>query len=495
MTEPLHDPQLAADGPAERRQLQVGTRHAVLDISVQVIGRLGNLALGVAVTLVLVHALGPRSFGAWSAILALVQIASNFGDLGLSQITILRAVAEPERERFWLGALVSLRMALAVPITVGAAIAVFFIISGSNARIAGLLLVATIMVGAAGAIGVLFTIRVRNDIPTALLTVNSVLWLLGVVVVSAAGGEITAFAAAFLVVNAITTLLTVVLAVRWGRPTFKGSWHGWPPLLRVGVTVAAAGMLVTTYVKLDQILVYELAGSRQAGLYGAAYRILDQAQFIPISVMTTLFPLIASAYPADVPRVRRLLQIAAEYLSMGSLGALAFTIAAAKPIMVLLFGASFAAAAPALPVLMAAFVLISFGYLFGYLVVVVEIQKWFVLFALIAVFVNVGLNLLLIPPFGFQAAAWITVVTELVVLSLTARLVMRRLDMKPDLRRLGRITAAAALTGAVVFGARAMGVPLGGMCAIAVVVYPALLIALRALSPRQVLALARHEPI
>ena len=91
--------------------------------------------------------------------------------------------------------------------------------------------------------------------------------------------------------------------------------------MRVGLGLGAAGILVTLYVKLDQILVFEIAGGHEAGLYAADYRLLDQIQFIPLSVMTTLFPLIAAAYPAYRERVRdlRLLSDGAPDLSDASL--------------------------------------------------------------------------------------------------------------------------------------------------------------------------------
>lgn len=462
-----------------------------MDVLVQVVGRIGNLALGVVVTLELVHSLGARGFGQWSTILAITQIAVNFGDLGLSQVAIVRAVAEQERERAWLGALVSLRMTLAVPVTLAALAGVLVIVSTGPARLAGVLLAATMLVGAPGSLTAVFQLRVRNDVSTAILTFNSVLWLAGVVAVSTAGGGIRAFAAVFLAINALTTALIVMLGARWLRPQLAGAWRLWRPLLRVGLGVGAAGILVTMYVKLDQILVFEFAGSRQAGLYGAAYRILDQAQFIPVSVMTTLFPLIAASYTADAARVPRLLQLTAEYLAMGSLGALAFTIVAARPIMVLLFGPQFAAAAPALPVLMGAFVSISFGYLVGNMVVILELQRRFLLYAALALALNVVLNVLLIPPYGFLAAAWVTLATEVTVMSLTARSVMRKLQMKPELTRLGRVALAAGGMGLVAEIARRVGLPLIALVPIAIALYLALLVAVRALTPRGVAALIR----
>ncbi|MGH2834304.1 MAG: hypothetical protein ACRDK2_16160 [Solirubrobacteraceae bacterium] len=73
-----------------REQLQLGARHVTLDVSVQIIARVVNLILGIFVTLILVRSLGD-SFGVWSALFAVGQIAGSFGELGLSQITISRA--------------------------------------------------------------------------------------------------------------------------------------------------------------------------------------------------------------------------------------------------------------------------------------------------------------------------------------------------------------------------------------------------------------------
>ena len=486
----------AGPSPTQSDQLtqRVGARHATIDILVQVVGRTGNLMLGVAVTLVLVHSLGARGFGQWSTILAITQIAINFGDLGLNQVSIARAVAEPDREREWLGALVTLRLALAVPMTIGTLVGVLIVVGG-HARVAGVIMAVPMLVGAMGSMSAVFQLRVRNDVSTAILTFQSVVWLIGVIIVAAAGGDIRAFAIAFVLTNALMTVLNVTLGLHWLRPQLAQAWRLWRPLLRVGLGVGAAGILVTVYVRLDQILVFEFAGSRQAGLYGAAYRILDQAQFIPVSVMTTLFPLIASSYVTDKARVRRLVQLTAEYLSMGSFGALAFTIVAAQPIMVLLFGAQFAPAAPALPILMGAFVSISFGYLVGNMVVILELQRRFLLYAALALMLNVVLNVLLIPRYGFEAAAWVTLATEVTVMSLSARSVQKRLDMSPNWARLGRVAAAAGGMGLTVEAAHQAGVPLAFLVAIAAVVYPAFLLASRALTPSNLAALIRRDPI
>jgi O-antigen/teichoic acid export membrane protein len=474
---------------------QVGARRASLDIAVQVIGRIGNLALGVVVTLIVVRALGKSGFGEWSTIFAVTQIATNFGELGLNQVAVSRAASDPAREGDWLGALVSLRLLLAIPTLLLALAGVALIAPTATVALAGALIAATILVSAPSAIGAVFQLRVRNDLTIAIITLGSVLWGAGAIAVAVLSKSIDAFAAAFLATAAVTTGTTIVLALRLAPVRLVLSRERWRALLRVGLGVGAAGILVTLYVKLDQILVFELAGSQQAGLYGAAYRILDQIQFIPVSVMTTLFPLIAAAHPHDLARVRKLLQAAGEYLTMASLPALAFTLVAAHSIIALLFGSNFTEAAPALPILMGAFVSISFGYLAGNMVVILELQSRFFRYAAIGLVVNASLNVLLIPRYGFLAAAWITLATEVVVMSLTMRTVLGTIGMRPRFGRLLRTLLAATAMGALTWLAQRAGVPLAGLVAVAALSYTALLFSLGVLTPAEIRGVLRKDPL
>jgi O-antigen/teichoic acid export membrane protein len=474
--------------------MQVGTRRVTVDVAVQIVARILNLALGVVVTLILARGLGDRGFGVWSTLFAICSIAGSFGELGLSQIAVSRAAADPERESEWLGALLQLRLLVVIPITLGALVAVLLLAPSHDARVAGVLIAGVSLIGAPSVLGVVFQLRIRNDITMAIMTFNSILWAGAVFLVAGSSGGIVAFAAAFLLTTAVTTGVTVVFVLKLTKVRLHGVRQLWKPLVRVGVGVGVAGIFVTSYVKLDQILVLEFAGSRQAGLYGAAYRLLDSVQFIPASVMTTLFPLIASAYAGRRDYAKNLLQTAAEYLTMASLPILAFTIVAARPIMTFLFGLQFGAAAPALPILAGAFVSISFGYLVGNMVVVLELQRRFALYAGVGLLLNAVLNVALIPRYGFVAAAWVTLLTEVTVMSLSMRSVLRSLRMRPHFGRLLRTLAAAALMGVVTWLARAAGVPLAGLAAVAALSYFPCLLVLRVLTVGEVLAVLRKEP-
>lgn len=466
-------------------------RRAAADVAVQVVGRALNLVAGVVVTVVVTRTLGDSGFGQWATILAVLQIAGYVGDFGLEQVAVRRAAAEPEREREWLGGLLTMRLAIALPLTVVTAAVQLAIADSSEMKAAALLLCGTLILSAFSVTRAVFQLRVRNHLTIAVLSLNSALWTIAVLAIAAGSGGMVAFAAAFLGAATASTALNVFLAVRISPPKLRGSRRVWGDLLRVGAPVAAAAVLTTAYVRIDHVLVFELAGDREAGLYGAVYRILDSAQFVPGAVMTTLFPAVAAAWPSDPGTVRRLSQGAGEYLAMLSLPVLGFTIVTAEPIVLFLFGEEFRDAAPALPILMGAFVMISLGHVTGHLVLVLDLQRLLLAYAAAGLVLNVGLNLLLIPSYGFLAAAWVTLATELLFTGLVLFSVTRKLGHRPTLGRLGRIVAGTTAATAVVALAQLVGVPFGGLAGLALLAYPLALLGVRAVAVADVRELIR----
>jgi O-antigen/teichoic acid export membrane protein len=263
--------------------------------------------------------------------------------------------------------------------------------------------------------------------------------------------------------------------------------------VRLGLPVGVAGVLVVAYARIDQVIVFIIAGSRPAGLYGAVYNVLDQSHFVPISILTTLAPVLAASWPADRARLLRTARLTAELLAIASFGGLAFAVVASGPVVHLIFGREFARAAPALPVLAGAFVLICFGYLNGNLLLVLGLQKRLLWISLAALVVNVAGNFIVVPFAGFMGAAWVTLGTEAVVFLLTLKLILRTLQLPlPKLGRMARTALAAVVLGGALELSRRAGAPLGVLVAVAGAGYPALLFGLRAFGADDVRLLVRR---
>lgn len=468
-------------------------RVAARDVAVQIGGRLLNLALGLVVAALIVRALGDTGFGRWATVLTVVEISVYFTALGLDTVAVRLAAADPERAEGWVGALTTLKLAIALPVALVAGGIVLLLADGTEMRTAGLILCVALLFTPANALRLVFSLRLRNDVPIAVMTVNSVAWTASVAVLGAAGAGLVPFAIAFISASALAALLIVAAAVRVSRVPLRASRRLWPELLRVGVPVGIAGALVTAYARIDQILVYELAGPRDAGLYGSVYRILEQAHFLPISLLTTLAPLTAAAAASDPARLRRLVGVGARYLAIASLGGLAVSLFCARPLVVAVYGRKFAEAADALPVLAGAYVLISFGYLVGNLVLLFGLQKIFVGVAAAALVVNVALNVVFVPRYGFLAAAWATLITELVAVVPMGVLALRRLGERPGFGPTVRVVAAAAGLAAGGSALRAAGAPLGVLLLAAGPLYAGLLFGLRVLRAGELRALLRRE--
>src|SRR5271166_3915514 len=198
----------------------------------------------------------------------------------------------------------------------------------------------------------------------------------------------------------------------------------------------------------------------------------------------------------DRARMLRVVRLAAELLAVGSFGALAFAVAAATPVVLLIFGPEYVSAAPALPVLGGAFVFICYGYLNGSLLTVMGLQQRLLRISLLALVVNVAGNLAFVPAFGFMGAAWMTLVTEVVVFGLSLRVILHNLELPlPSPGRIPRTLLAALLLGAGLTLLREVDASLAVLVPVACIVYPALLLGLGAVNLDDVRVLLRRAEL
>jgi O-antigen/teichoic acid export membrane protein len=459
-------------------------QRAASDIAMQVVVRVLNLALGVVVTALVVRTLGTAGYGRWGTLFAVVGLVAYFANFGMEGVALREAAREPESEYEWIGAVIMLRLLLLVPVMALCFGTLLLIPHNTEMLEAGAILVVAMPFGGVGALGLLFQLRVDNRIPMLVLSIRSVLWGAAVLFIHVEHGGMVAFAIAMVATNLVGSLVQTAaalrLADRWPRPAMKNVRQ----LIAVSIPIGLSGLLIIAYAQIDQVIVYLISGSREAGLYGAVYNILNQSHFVPISILTTLAPVLAASWPHDPVRLRRTARLTAELLSVVSFGGLAFSIVAAGPVVRLIFGQAFSDAAPALPVLLGAFVLICYGYLNGNLLLVLGLQGKLLRISLLALVVNLIGNLILVPLFGFMGAAWMTLATEAVVFFMTSRLVVSRLGIsRPALGRVARTALAALALGVSVGVLRLLGAPLGVLIGAACVLYPALLFGLRAIGP------------
>lgn len=482
------------DTETTHRATRVGSRRILGDVSVQLAGQVVNIALGIVTTVILVRALGATHYGEWATILAIIDLVGMVGNFGLETVAIRLATQEPEREGAWVGAAATLRLAIGIPTLAAFAALLAMVASDEQMLVTGLILSLGYLTSALSTLRIIFRLHVSNHLTVAFTVLNSVLWAGSVIAIAALGGDMVAYAVAFMAILLIVQGTQALVALRMIKVRWRGSRELWPRLLGIGISVGIAATLTFAYGRIDQLLVYELApDSAEVGVYAAMYKILDNAGFIPVVVMVTLFPIMSGLYPADPPRLRRMIQVAIDYLSFVAFGGLALTIVAAEPIIELLFGSEFTSGATVLTLLIAAFLPICIGNVAGNMVLAMDLQRRYIWLAVLGLAVNVPLNVILIPSHGIEAAAWVTLATEIVVVSLSTAMVLRRIEMRLSLRRLALALAAAAAAGLAVWGLRQAGAGAIVLILAMTALYPVLLVALRALDLEQLKRLVRSR--
>jgi len=186
-------------------------------------------------------------------------------------------------------------------------------------------------------------------------------------------------------------------------------------LLRGTASIGLAIFLSLLAFKVDVPLLQLLRGQpEEVGLYNAAYRLFEPLLLFPAAIMAGVFPALTRlAQQDDKPdfnrQARRLL------LGLGGAGLLAAAALAlfAQWLLPLLYGPGYAPAAYILRWLALAAPFLFFNSGLTHLLLVFNREKYNLALFAGALSLNIGANLLLIPGWGGQGAAFATAITEL----------------------------------------------------------------------------------
>lgn len=478
--------QLGAAGDAR----VAGGRQIASNMAVQFAARGITMAISIVTVSLTARTLDPRGYGVLNGMSSYVGLFAAFTDLGFLIAVTQRMAAEPERESEWLGALIGVRTTLAVVATVACAASIPLLNDVDDSHVVGWIMTLTILSTGPQALMAVFQSRLRASVTLSFAVMQSVLWLLIVLALWKTKGSVVEFAAA----NVCVLLLIGTLQVRTTRRAADIAWRAgrklWRSLLGVALPMGMATIFIIIYLQIDSVLLLQISGPHEAGIYAAADQFLNPLILLPAAVMSSIFPVISAVYGHDPARVRRLVQMAADLMAMISLPILAGAIALSGPIVHVIYGEGFARSASVLPILMIAFVSICYGNLAGYLAPVLGLQWRLALYSAAGMVVNVVLNLLLIPQYGAHGSAWATVITEVLTMALMLGTSLRMLQLRVSVGRIGRtLILAAAMTGAM-----ALASPLGLIPAgtIGVLFYAGGLLVLRIVDRDELRTLSRR---
>ena len=215
------------------------------------------------------------------------------------------------------------------------------------------------------------------------------------------------FAGAFLVGSLVTTVALFPWSVLRGAPGARLAEI--MQTLRAAAPFGVLSISSLAYTRGDSLVIRFALGSGALGYYGVAYRVLESLGVVPAVVSLNFFSMLASS-----GRVRRaeVWKVVGLMAALGaSFGLLVY--GSAGLLIRLLFGEDYTEAVVPLQIFAGVLFLHFLNAPLSALVQASKSVGRFTPFAVLNTVGNISLNLVFVPLYGIEAAAWIMLVTEL----------------------------------------------------------------------------------
>lgn len=180
-------------------------------------------------------------------------------------------------------------------------------------------------------------------------------------------------------------------------------------LLKYSWPLIISGIMVSLYMKIDAIMLQNMAGVKEAGAYATVAQFSEAWNFIPAVIVTSLFPAILNAKRDDATRYKKRIQHLYDLMVYLSLP-VAIVITFASPLIYKLLTPEYAYAAPTLSVHIWSGVFVFLGAASSQYLIAENFNNLTFIRTGFGAIVNIVLNLLLIPHMGMMGAAIATLV-------------------------------------------------------------------------------------
>lgn len=391
--------------------------------------RIFSIAVGLFVGAWVARYLGPERFGLYNYVLAFVALFAPLSQLGLDSIVVREIVRDPSHKEQILGTTLILRFTSSVLALILTVSVISLLRPEDNLTRWLVAIIAGGMVFRAfDTINLWFQSQVQSKYTVWAKNGGIALVALVKVVLILAQAPLIAFAWAALAEIALGAVGLVVAYHINGHhlKAWRGSFLCAKRLLKDSWPLILSGLAIMIYMRVDKIMLGEMAGDESVGLYSVATLISEVWYFMPMAVGASVFPAIVYSRQHQSEQVyRRRMQ--SFYDVMAGLGyAVAIPLALiASPLVTTLFGTDYAEAGPILAVHVWAFIFVGLGQARSKWLIAENMVQFSMFTTILGAVVNVGLNYWLIPKYAGLGAAWATVISYAVAAYLSCILSAR----------------------------------------------------------------------
>lgn len=327
-----------------------GLRKIAHNISWLFFDKIFRMGVGLIVGVWIARYLGPQQFGLWNYAISLTSLFGAFATLGLDNIVIRDIVKDPSQRDKVLGNAFFLKFIAGIAILI-VTVAIIYVIKKDRLS---LYLVALSSMGfvfqSFNVIDLYFQSQIRSKF--AIYARNSAFFIVSLfkvfllltkaplILFALAGAIEIVLCSAFLILSYTFNHLPILVWKFNAAVSKKLLADSWPLML--------SALAISTYMNIDQVMIGQMLGNREVGIYSVAVKISEIWYFVPVAIVGSLFPTIIetkkrSAQLYDV-RIQKLYNL---MTWLGIFVAVIFSFSSAFIIHVL-YGINYVSASPIL---------------------------------------------------------------------------------------------------------------------------------------------------
>jgi O-antigen/teichoic acid export membrane protein len=380
--------------------------------------------------------LGKEGFGNYATVLAFFAFFTAIADLGLYNIStreISRIGADEEKI---MGNIFSLRILASTIVLILAPIIVIFFPYPTEVK-EGIIIAACAFLFSSG-YQVLNGVFQKNLAMDKVAISELIGKIIQVIVVIAAVKLKLGFnwiMSSLLFYMMVCFLIVFIWSRKYTSFKLRFDFNYWKEFLKESAPMGIAVIITFLYFKMDTILLSVMKSGADVGIYNAAYKVLENITFFPAMVAGLVLPIMSASIFNDRQKFEDISNKTFKFFVIIIVPIVIATLFLAEGIINLIGGVGFAESANVLRVLIFALTLIFFGNFFNSILIVGNLQKR-LMFALIAAAIfNIASNIIFIPQFSYWAAAYNSVITELIVVALTLAVTVKKLKYLPKMEK------------------------------------------------------------
>ncbi|MGO3406059.1 flippase [Marinomonas sp.] len=358
--------------------------------------------------------LGPEQFGIFSYALAFTAIFGGIAKLGLDGIMVRELINHPEKKDVYLGTAFWLKMIGAFIVMGLMAAIVPFTSNDATTNLFIFIIAAGLVFQSFEVVEFYFQSQVLAKIVSICKVIQLALSSVIKIYLVLNEAELIWFVLV-IAFDAMSLAVSYFMAYQLRKnPAFYKNFdlNIAKQLLKDSWPLIFSAIVVMVYMRIDQIMIKEMLGEYEVGIYSAAVKLSEAWYFLPTLITTSLFPAILNAKKISEALYYDRLQNLYTLMVLIALAVAIPTTFLADWVIALLYGAAYQGAGSVLIIHIWAGLIIGLGVARGKWILVENLQVFAFVFLTAAFVTNVIANYLWIPKYGIEGAAYATVLAQ-----------------------------------------------------------------------------------